>query len=98
MINNKHNPAKLYELSKQCHEDITTVRNHTKRYLLKNVAKILENFSEEGDVVYDPFMGTGTTAVVAKRLKRKYLGSEISKKYIDISEDRLKKSEDLFTE
>ncbi len=72
--------------------------NHGAVFPKELVAKILENFSEEGDVVYDPFMGTGTTAVVAKRLKRKYLGSEISKKYIDISEDRLKKSEDLFTE
>ena len=43
MINHKHNPHKLYELSMQCHEDITTVRNHTKRYLMKNIAKILEN-------------------------------------------------------
>ena len=36
------------------------------------------------DVVYDPFMGIGTTAVVAKKLKRKYLGSEISKSYLDL--------------
>ena len=34
-------------------------------------------------------MGTGTTAVVAKKLKRNYIGSEINKSYIDISKDRL---------
>jgi site-specific DNA-methyltransferase (adenine-specific) len=60
------------------------------------VATILENFSEEGDVVFDPFMGTGTTAVVAKQLNRKFIGSEISQKYIDIANKRLKDSQSLF--
>jgi site-specific DNA-methyltransferase (adenine-specific) len=60
------------------------------------VSTILENFSEEGDIIYDPFMGTGTTAVVAKQLKRKFIGSEISQKYIDIAEERMKKSNSLF--
>ena len=59
------------------------------------VMKILENFSEEGDVIYDPFMGTGTTAVVSKILKRNFIGSEISKKYIELAEERLKNSVDL---
>ena len=60
------------------------------------VATILENFSDEGDIVYDPFMGTGTTAVVAKKMNRKFIGSEISSKYIEIAEDRLKEATDLF--
>ena len=60
------------------------------------VSTILENFSEEGDIIYDPFMGTGTTAVVAKQLKRKFIGSEISQKSIDIAEERIKKSNSLF--
>lgn len=53
------------------------------------VEKILLNFSKEGDVVYDPFMGTGTTAVVAKRLNRKYLGSELLTSYYSITHKRL---------
>tara|TARA_B100000579_G_scaffold202172_1_gene165318 strand:+ start:165 stop:926 length:762 start_codon:yes stop_codon:yes gene_type:complete len=60
------------------------------------VATILENFSDEGDIIYDPFMGTGTTALVAKKMNRNYIGSEISKKYIKITNDRLKNSQDLF--
>tara|TARA_Y100000034_G_C6896017_1_gene413102 strand:- start:129 stop:878 length:750 start_codon:yes stop_codon:yes gene_type:complete len=60
------------------------------------VAKILENFSQKGDVIYDPFMGTGTTAVVAKRLNRKFIGSEISKKYIDIAEERIKNAKTIY--
>ena len=56
------------------------------------VFKILENFSEQNDIVYDPFMGTGTTAVVSKILGRKYLGSEISEKYVEIANNRLEKT------
>ena len=63
--------------------------NHGAVFPIELVSTILENFSKEGDVIYDPFMGTGTTAVVAKRLKRKFIGSEISQKYIDIAEERL---------
>ena len=50
---------------------------------------IIENFSNEGDLFYDPFMGTGTTARMAKTLNRKYIGSEISKEYCDIIHERL---------
>ena len=48
------------------------------------------SWSNENDLVYDPFMGSGTTAVVAKRLDRNFIGSEISKDYCDISMVRLK--------
>lgn len=54
------------------------------------VEKILSNFSLEGDVIYDPFIGTGTTAVVAKKMNRKYIGSEIDRNYTAIAQSRLK--------
>ena len=47
-------------------------------------------FSKEGDLVYDPFLGTGTTAKSAHIYKRKWIGSEISKNYVEIAEKRLK--------
>jgi len=53
------------------------------------VAHILTNFTKENEVVYDPFMGTGTVARVCKNLNRSYIGSEISKEYCDIAEERL---------
>jgi len=53
------------------------------------VKKIIDNFSQENDLIYDPFMGTGTTAVVAKKLNRKYLGSELLPKYFDIINSRI---------
>lgn len=43
-----------------------------------------------GGVVLDPFMGSGTTAVVSKRHKRNYIGFELSKAYCEIAEERLK--------
>jgi len=51
---------------------------------------LIEGFSEEGDIVYDPFMGTGTVAKVSKDKNRKYIGSEISKEYCEVIEERLK--------
>lgn len=53
------------------------------------VEKIIINFSKENDIIYDPFLGTGTTCYVAKKLNRKYLGSEIVKDYFEISKRRL---------
>lgn len=49
------------------------------------------SWSNEGDLVYDPFMGSGTTAYVAKKLNRNYLGSEISQEYCQLIEERLSK-------
>jgi DNA modification methylase len=45
--------------------------------------------SKEGDVVFDPFMGSGTTAVVSKRLNRHFLGCEIDTRYFDDAITRL---------
>ena len=53
------------------------------------VEKILENFSEEEQVVYDPFMGTGTTAIVAMKMNRYYIGSEISSEYCALTKSKL---------
>lgn len=53
------------------------------------VAKILKNFSKPEQIVYDPFMGTGTVALVARNMNRHYVGSEISKEYVNLSHKRL---------
>jgi DNA modification methylase len=51
---------------------------------------LIKTFTNETDVIYDPFMGTGTTGLVCLELKRKFVGSEINKSYFDLSEQRLK--------
>lgn len=47
------------------------------------------SWSNEGDIVYDPFMGSGTTAKMAKENGRHFIGSEISPDYVKIAEERL---------
>ena len=47
----------------------------------KLYAKLILASSRKGDFIFDPFMGSGTTAVVAKKLGRKYLGVEINEEY-----------------
>lgn len=52
---------------------------------------IITASSDKGDLVLDPFMGSGTTAVVAERLGRKWIGIEKETKYIVIAQARIKK-------
>ena len=44
--------------------------------------------TEQGDIVLDPFMGSGTTAVMATRLGRKWMGIEMNEEYAEIIKDR----------
>jgi len=45
--------------------------------------------SDEGDIVLDPFIGTGTTAIAAKKLGRKFIGIDIDPKYVEITNQKL---------
>lgn len=49
----------------------------------------IKSWSNEGDLIYDTFMGSGTTAKMARQLGRNYIGSEISTEYCEIAEKRL---------
>ena len=55
----------------------------------KLIAKLVLAGSNENDVVFDPFLGSGTTSVVSKKLKRRYFGVEREKKYCLLAEKRL---------
>lgn len=46
-------------------------------------------FSDKGDLIYDPFMGSGTTAAAARDLGRKWIGSEISAEYYKLIQERM---------
>lgn len=50
----------------------------------------IRSWTDEGDVVYDCFMGSGTTAKVAQILGRRWFGSEISDEYVQIAQERLR--------
>lgn len=55
----------------------------------KLIAKLILASSNENDIVLDPFMGSGTTCIVAKKLNRRYIGIEIDLDYCCIAEKRL---------
>ncbi len=55
----------------------------------KLLAKIILASTNEGDLVLDPFLGSGTTSVVAKKLGRKYVGIELEENFACIAEKRL---------
>ena len=52
--------------------------------------KFINLYSFKDDLILDPFIGSGTTAVASKLLRRKYVGYEINKNYIEIANNRLK--------
>ena len=58
----------------------------------KLIAKLVLASSKPGDTVFDPFSGSGTTAVVCKKLGRHYTGTEKSELYCAWSEIRLDKA------
>jgi site-specific DNA-methyltransferase (adenine-specific) len=51
--------------------------------------KLVDRISEEGQTIIDPFMGSGTTGVACKELKRNFIGIEISPEYFKIAERRI---------
>ena len=59
----------------------------------KLVAKIILASTDKGDMVFDPFLGSGTTSVVAKKLGRKYFGVEMNEMYGCLAEKRLEMAE-----
>ena len=65
---------------------------HPAQYPEKLIERIILATTNKKDLVLDPFMGSGTTANVAKKLGRNYVGYETNKEYIDIANKRLKKN------
>ncbi len=63
---------------------------HKTQKPLKVCIPFIEISSNEGDLILDPFMGSGSTAVAAKMLGRNFIGFEINKDYCNIAQERLK--------
>lgn len=59
----------------------------------KLIAKLILASSYNGDLVFDPFLGSGTSSVVAKKLDRKFVGIELDRFYACIAEKRLEEAE-----
>jgi site-specific DNA-methyltransferase (adenine-specific) len=67
--------------------------NHPAPFPVELPKRCIEMFTFVGDVVLDPFLGSGTTAVAAKMTGRKYVGCDLSAEYCDIAKERLALSE-----
>ena len=78
--------------------DIHRIKHNTKRdphpcqLPIHLMDRIILMATDEGDIVLDPFSGTGTTAISAKRLGRRYIGFELDKKYVEISQKKLERT------
>ena len=62
---------------------------HPTQKPIKLMHRIIEKFTKENDIIFDPYAGSGTTLVAAKQLNRNFIGFELSKEYCDIAEKRL---------
>jgi len=55
----------------------------------KLVFQIIENFTKKNDLIIDPFMGSGTTGIVAKKTDRQFIGIEIDPAMYEIAKKRI---------
>jgi len=70
---------------------------HPTQKPLAVLKRLIDVSSKPGDVVLDPFMGVGSTAVAAKTLKRNFLGCELDKTYVSFANKRIETSRDTDT-
>jgi site-specific DNA-methyltransferase (adenine-specific) len=61
------------------------------------IQELLKLLTKENDIILDPFLGSGTTAVVAQRLRRNYIGIEIHPDYVEYAEKRIKEHSNNYT-
>lgn len=64
---------------------------HITQKPLKFIQKLVANSTQEGDVVLDPFMGSGTTGVACLNTNRKFFGVEMNEVYFNIASERMEK-------
>ncbi len=76
---------------KHNHEEQT---KHPCQFPEDMVTRLILATTDPEDIVFDPFVGSGTTAVVAKKHNRRFIGCEILKKYVDIANHRLREEPD----
>ncbi len=76
-------------------QDVKRLKNHPAPFPEKLPARLIKMFtygavkSFEGDIILDPFVGTGTTCVVAKKMKRRFIGIDNEPSYIEYAKGRI---------
>ena len=79
-------PTNVLHMATECYN-----RNHAATFPVDLPAWFIKLFTEPGDVVLDPFIGSGTTAVACVRLGRRYIGFEWNPEYVQVARERLEK-------
>lgn len=85
---NKLDDCDLY--NRVLHVPVVKQKQHPTQKPVELVSRLIRLSSREGEVVLDPFLGSGTTAMAAQRLGRKYIGIENNERFFRIAENRLK--------
>jgi DNA modification methylase len=70
--------------------DIRDKSIHPATFPINLAKRIIEQFTHEGELVIDPFVGSGTTLLAAQDLKRNAIGFDLKKEYVDLSNSRVK--------
>lgn len=83
LVNENYERSNLWKINPE------TASKHLAPYPKELSDKIVKYYSYVNDIVLDPFMGSGTTAVSCIDLKRQYLGIEIHQEYIDMAQKRI---------
>jgi DNA modification methylase len=77
-------PSNVLHMATECYN-----RQHSATFPIALPEWFIKLFTQEGDLVLDPFNGSGTTCVAAKRLKRNWLGIDTSEEYCQVALDRI---------
>jgi len=77
--------------------DIRNKELHPATFPISLSKKVIELFSHKGELILDPFVGSGTTLIAAQDLDRNAIGFDLQEKYIQLSSDRLNTNQGLFT-
>lgn len=78
-------PSNVLYLATECSN-----KNHSATFPVALPSWFIKLFTEEGDIVLDPFIGSGTTAIACLKLNRKYIGIEIKEEYYKLAIERIK--------
>lgn len=84
LVNEDYERSNVWKINPETHSD------HLAPYPKELSDRIIKYYSYIGDLVLDPFMGSGTTAISCIDLKRKYLGVEIHEEYVNMAMERIR--------
>lgn len=82
--------SKSVWISERCQEDKEAFK-HPAPFLIEDIRKLIQLFTKKGNLVLDPFMGSGTTLIASSLEGRSSIGIDLNKKYYELAQSRLKK-------